>query len=70
MESRNNINTSQTKKIKPENNQNINSFYDKNLKPADSLKDRMFAYFKRDKSKTEENVGFINRQIPFYWHGK
>ncbi len=67
MESRNNISSPQTDQTVKEN---TNTSYDRNIKRKDSLKDRVLAYFKRDRLKSDENVGFINRQVPGYWHGK
>ncbi len=29
-----------------------------------------FSIFRRSRSSTEDNTGFINKQIPAYWHGK
>ena len=75
MDSRNNFNAQET------NPRNMNLGYaahinssasnqNQNLKKSDSLKDRILGLFKRGRSKTEDSTGFINRQMPAYWHGK
>jgi hypothetical protein len=35
-----------------------------------SPRSSFFSMFRRTRSKTEDSTGFINKQIPAYWHGK
>jgi hypothetical protein len=49
---------------------NFNEEKTQTPKPESSPRSSFFSLFRRDKTKPEESVGFINRQMPAYWHGK
>ena len=41
-----------------------------NFTNTQKFKQSLYSVFRRDRSKTEDNTGFINKQMPAYWHGK